>query len=169
MELSVTFDDPGMNWVLDEFTSAVSLIIGTPDPAAPHNKVSRMVRTGGAKTFLGTAVVSHTEFENSMPCARGESRMSVQVGSAFPDIPVPLKAGNEANTVSKDIEGTLTSAGGRETLEYDFANGVDGPMDTSETSVRMARFFDFDGLGDDAAFSGMTRSAGLRCPEFGDD
>ncbi|AXJ00062.1 Por secretion system C-terminal sorting domain-containing protein [Cyclonatronum proteinivorum] len=163
--LPVTFEDPDLDYQLDDFGGNSSVIVA--DPTNADNRVVQSTKGAGAELWAGTTVARMDGFAEPIPFSPGNTTMSVRVWSPVADIPVRMKVEDHTNgALSVETEVMLTVANEWHTLEFDFAQPAPGtPAINFNTSYTMASvFFDFGTTGaesgertyfwDDVTFTG---------------
>ncbi len=148
MDLPVTFEDENVDYGLEDFAGAASMIVADPEDAA--NTVVSTTKTAGAATFAGTVLTSTSGgpggFANAIPLAEGASTMSVRVWSPTAGTPVRLKIEQEGEpTISVETEAVTNVAGAWDVLVFDFSAQAAGtaPVDYSAVYDKAVIFFDF--------------------------
>lgn len=148
VDLTVTFEDETVAYLLSDFAGAASQVV--EDPTDASNTVAQTIRTDAAATFAGTTIGGVAGFANPIPFADGETFMNVRVWSPEAGIPVRLKVEAQANpTISVETQVNTTVAEGWETLEFDFSNEADGtqPINLANTYSKATIFFNFGAEG----------------------
>lgn len=147
----VTFDDPSLTYVLEDFGGNASEIV--TDPTNAQNKVVRSVKSAAAQLWAGTTVGASAGFANALPFTATETTMSVRVWSPHSGILVRLKVEDSTDpTKSVETEATMTVAEGWETLVFNFANQAPGTaaMNLAFRYNKASIFFNFGKTGAEA-------------------
>ncbi|MEM9928627.1 MAG: T9SS type A sorting domain-containing protein [Bacteroidota bacterium] len=149
MDLPVTFEEEGVDYGVNDFAGAASMI--TADPEDAMNTVVATTKTAGAATFAGTTLTSAVEdapagFATAIPFTAGVTTMSVRVWSPTAGTPVMLKV-EQVGEPAVSVE-TLTDtrvAGAWDTLVFDFSvqRPETAPLNLDATYNLASIFFDF--------------------------
>jgi len=142
IDLPVDFEDPMLDYGIVDFGGAASSF--TTDPNDMSNTVVQTIRTAGALLFAGTTVGQPLGLENPIPFDFNNTQMSVRVWSPAAGVIVKLKVeqvGNGGVFVESDVP--TTTAGGWETLVFDFANPSAGTLNLAEVYNLASIFFNF--------------------------
>ena len=126
MDLPVTFEDPGVYYVLTDFGgNGPSTILETVD-----GNYARVEKNSGAETWAGVTIGSGAGFLNNIPVTNTDTKMFVHVyvsGTTQTGIPIKLKIENSQDpTQSVETDTYTTVAGEWETMEFDFSNESEG-------------------------------------------
>ncbi len=151
MALPVAFDSASVGYGLVGFGGAEDSTI-VADPTNAANKVAKVVRAAGSETYAGTTITAtsaagvQTGLSPKIPFNVTDTRMTLRVWSPDAGIPVRLKVEDSTDpTKSVETEATVTTAGGWQTLTFNFATPSAG---TSALNVALnynkaTVFFDF--------------------------
>lgn len=151
IDLTVTFDDPAVDYTLTDFGGNASMVI--VDPTDATNMVAQSTKTAGAELWSGTTIGTPAGFASVIPFTATETQMSVRVWSPSAGIPVRLKVEDETDgTISAETEVNTTVAMDWETLVFDLSNVVMGTpaFNASETYEKASIFFNFGKTGTEA-------------------
>ena len=153
--LPVTFEDDSVDYELQDFGGAASLLIEDPEDAT--NTVVQTVRPevqdGGPTCFAGTTVADMTGFDERIPFTADETTMTVRVWSPEAGIRVLFKVEEVGNPdFFVETLAFTTVANEYETLVFDFSNPMpnDRPISFGGNYNKASIFFDFQ-CGFDAA------------------
>ena len=138
------------------------------DPTSATNKVMRVIKTAGAQTWAGTTISTATGFATAIPFTATDQKMTVRVWSAATGTPIRLKVEDATSaTITCETEALTVTAGGWDTLTFDFANQATGTaaLNVANTYDKASIFMDFNTAGaldtfyfDDVMFGGDTTS-----------
>ena len=149
MDLPVTFEDPGVYYVLTDFGgNGPSTILETVD-----GNYARVEKNSGAETWAGVTIGSGAGFLNNIPVTNTDTKMFVHVyvsGTTQTGIPVKLKIENSQDpTQSVETDTNTTVTGEWETMEFDFSNESDGTaaLNTNFVFDMASIFFNFGSSG----------------------
>jgi beta-glucanase (GH16 family) len=155
IDLPVTFDDPTVDYTVQDFGDPVSVSTMLADGPPPFDKVAVSTKPTGAPGWAGTTI-GNPDFANPIPFTPTETLMSVDVFVPVAGIPIRLKVetadcpsdGSDV-TCFAETDAFPTMADTWETLTWDF-----GPVgiDTTKTFVKASIFFDFGTEGNDASY-----------------
>ncbi|MEL6652470.1 MAG: T9SS type A sorting domain-containing protein [Bacteroidota bacterium] len=151
IDLTVTFDDPAVDYTLTDFGGNASMVI--VDPTDASNMVAQSTKTASAELWSGTTIGTPAGFASVIPFTATETQMSVRVWSPSAGIPVRLKVEDETDgTISAETEVNTTVAMDWETLVFDLSNVVMGTpaFDANETYEKASIFFNFGKTGAEA-------------------
>ena len=151
LDLPITFDDPEVDYLLEDFGGNASDII--VDPTDAENKVVRSIKTGSAELWAGTTVGQPTGFLNPIPFSADATTMSVRVWSPLADIPIRLKVEKAGDpNISVETEARTTVANEWETLVFDFSNQASGTAAINFENIynKASIFFNFGTTGADS-------------------
>ena len=139
-----------MTYTLTGFGGAEGSTV-TNDPAGGTNMVAQVVKSATAELWAGTTVSTGVNQSiPTLPLAIGNTQMSVRAYSPDAGIPVRLKVEDASDpTRSVETEATTTTAGGWETLMFDFANPAAGTaaFNAGYTYNKVSIFFNFGTTG----------------------
>ena len=148
INLPITFEDPNVDYGLADFGGNASELV--TDPTDEDNTVARSTKTAGAMVWAGTTLTSTTGgapgLATPVPFSTEATVISVRVWSPAAGVPVRLKAEQTDDpTVTVETEDTTTVAMGWQTLEFDFANEVEGTaaLDLDQVYGKLSIFFNF--------------------------
>ncbi len=156
IDLPVTFDDPLVDYTVQDFGDPVSAsTVPGEDPDDAGNTVAITTKPTGAPVWAGTTI-GNPDFANPIPFTPTETLMSVDVRVPAAGIPVRLKVetvdcpsdGSDV-TCFAETDAFPMMADAWETLTWDFS--LVG-IDTSKTFVKASIFFDFGTEGNDAVY-----------------
>ena len=148
VDLPVTFDDPGVEYLFTDFGGTFSQVVA--DPADPTNNVASVTKGAGAETWAGTIVGGDSGFANPIPFTSEIQTMSVRVYSPAANIPILLKVENAADGgIFGEVMVMTTMANAWETLVFDFTGFID-PV--NQTYGKAVLFPNFGAPGDDRAW-----------------
>ncbi|MCC5926345.1 MAG: carbohydrate binding domain-containing protein [Bacteroidetes bacterium] len=153
LNLPITFEDPDLDYGLEDFGGNTSEIV--EDPTDSGNRVVRSLKTENSEPWAGTSVGAGSGFATPIPFSPGNTTMSVRVWSPKADIPVRLKVENvNDNTMSVETEVRTTVAEAWETLVFDFAVQAAGtePINFGSTYNMASMFFNFGTPGDGSVY-----------------
>ena len=143
---TITFDDAALTYTLTGFGGGEDSTV-VVDPTNAANKVARVNRSATALVYAGTTVSTGANFSvGTIPFTASATSMTVRVWSPDAGIPVRLKVEDAADgTHSVETEATITTAGGWQTLTFNFANPVTGTtaLNLAFTYNKVSIFFDF--------------------------
>lgn len=141
ISLPVTFEDPDLDYQLDDFGGNSSLIV--VDPTDANNRVVQSTKSANAELWAGTTVARIDGFSQPIPFSPGNTTMSVRVWSPVADIPVRMKVEDHTNgALSVETEVMLTVANEWQTLEFNFSQPAPGtPAINFNTNYTMASMF----------------------------
>jgi hypothetical protein len=152
MALPVSFDSVSVGYGLVGFGGAEDSTL-VADPTNAANKVAKVVRAAGSETYAGTTVTAtnsagvQTGFSPKIPFNTTDKSMTVRVWSPDAGIPVRLKVEDSTDgNKSVETEATVTTAGGWQTLTFDFANQATGTaaLNLGFNYNKATIFFDFN-------------------------
>ena len=149
LDLPITFEDPDLDYGLDDFEGAQSTLVN--DPTDPQNTVVQTLKTNGSPFFAGTTVGSEIGFTEPLPFTTDATTMSVSVWSPTAGIPVRLKVEDLTNPgISVETEATVTQAGVWQTLVFDFDNEAFGTaaLNLGANYQKASIFFNFGSNGE---------------------
>ncbi|MFT6017640.1 MAG: hypothetical protein ACI9CQ_000416, partial [Saprospiraceae bacterium] len=148
-DLPITFEDPGIDYNLDNFGGMVSFL--APDPTDSTNTVVCSTKPVGAETWAGTTVGADG-LQNPVPFTATDLTMTVRVWSPSAGTPFLLKVENTANPgQSSEVLVSTTVAMAWETLVFDFANSSTAPIFLNIVYDKVSVFANFGNPG-----TGMT-------------
>ena len=162
IDLPITWDDTAnVNYTVADFGGNVSML--TNDPVNSSNKVLRSTKTSGSQTWAGTTLSTATGLANEIPFTSSATTISCAIYSPNAGVPVYLKAEDAANQTVFVETGVLTTvANAWDTLVFDFANPINGSLDTANTYNKLSIFYNFGTVGtgevyylDDVFFGGI--------------
>ncbi|MDA9775971.1 T9SS type A sorting domain-containing protein, partial [Flavobacteriales bacterium] len=166
IDLTVNFEDTAVDYTMTDFGGNASMLM--IDPTNSGNKVMQVIKTTGAQTWAGTTIGTASGFANAIPFTATDQKMTVRVWSAAAGLPIRLKVEDATNaTISCETEALTVTAGGWDTLTFDFANPAAGTaaLNIANTYDKASIFFDFNTAGaqdtfyfDDVAFGGYNVS-----------
>jgi len=175
LDLPITFDDPEVDYLLEDFGDNASDII--VDPTNAENKVVRSIKTGSAEVWAGTTVGQPTGFLNPIPFSPEATTLSVRVWSPLSDIPIRLKVEKAGDpTISVETEARTTVANEWETLVFNFSNQASGTAAINFDNIynKASIFFNFGTSGaesgeqtyywDDVIFGGESNASAPPVP-----
>ncbi|MDH3401477.1 MAG: putative glycoside hydrolase, partial [Chromatiales bacterium] len=139
IDLPVTFDDPEVNYYLEDFEGAATVLANDPIVGA-SNTVAMTTKNG--QPWAGTIIAAPDayDFASPIPFSVDSTSLTVRVLSPAADIPVMLKIENADASSFLELTVNTTVSGEWETLEFDYSTlGID----TSIVWVRAIIFFDF--------------------------
>ncbi len=149
MDLPVTFEDPGVYYVLTDFGgNGPSTILETVD-----GNYARVEKNSGAETWAGVTIGSGAGFLNDIPITNNDTKMFAHVyvsGTTQTGIPIKLKIENSQDpTQSVETDTYTTVAGEWEIMEFDFSNESEGTaaLNTNYVFDMASIFFDFGSTG----------------------
>ena len=151
IDLPVTFDDPTVDYTVEDFGGNVSNII--KDPTNASNNVMQSVKTAGALSYAGTTLGNG--FAHPIALTPTRLKMTVMVYSPAAGIDVKLKLDNHANAnnnLSIETDVLTTKANQWETLTFDFSQSVVGTYNPANTYDLATIFFDFNNAGTGATY-----------------
>ncbi len=141
-----TIDFEGAAPTLAGFGGAEDASVVT-DPTNAANKVARIVKSGTAELWAGTTVSTGPgNTIERIAFASGKTVITARVWSPAAGIPVRMKVENAADgSKSVETEATVTTAGGWQTLSFNFAQQAAGTaaLDLGATYNRLSVFFNF--------------------------
>ncbi len=146
----VYFEADTSNFDLVDFGGNASSFV--VDPTDASNNVAQSIKTDVAELWAGTTL-GLNGFKDALPFTNDETKMTVRVWSPDAGTPVRLKVEDSGDpTISVETEAMTMAAGAWETLEFDFANHVDGTaaLDLNNTYNKTSIFFNFGTTGADA-------------------
>ena len=121
------------------------------DPSDAGNKVARITKSATAESWAGTTIATGAgNTIDRIGFASGRTTITARVWSPVAGIPVRMKVENAANaSVSVETEASVTTAGGWQTLSWDFATPASGTAALGFAAVydRLSVFFDFGTTG----------------------
>ncbi len=166
IDLTVNFEDTAVDYTMTDFGGNASMLM--IDPTNSGNKVMQVIKTTGAQTWAGTTIGTASGFANAIPFTASNQKMTVRVWSANAGLPIRLKVEDATNaTISCETEAITVTAGGWDTLTFDFANPAAGTaaLNIANTYDKASIFFDFNTAGaqdtfyfDDVVFGGYNVS-----------
>ena len=166
IDLTVNFEDTTVDYTMTDFGGNASMLM--IDPTNSGNKVMQVIKTTGAQTWAGTTIGTASGFANAIPFTASNQKMTVRVWSANAGLPIRLKVEDATNaTISCETEALTATAGGWDTLTFDFANPAAGTaaLNIANTYDKANIFFDFNTAGaqdtfyfDDVVFGGYNVS-----------
>ena len=166
IDLPVTFEGSTVNYTMTDFGGNASNLV--VDPTSATNKVMRVIKTAGAQTWAGTTIGTATGFATAIPFTATDQKMTVRVWSAATGTPIRLKVEDATSvTITCETEALTVTAGGWDTLTFDFANQATGTaaLNVANTYDKASIFMDFNTAGaldtfyfDDVMFGGDTTS-----------
>jgi len=149
MDLPVTFEDPGVYYVLTDFGgNGPSTILEAVD-----GNYARVEKNSGAETWAGVTIGSGIGFLNHIPITNSNTKMFVDVyvsGANQTGIPIRLKIENSLDpTQSVETDAYTTAYEQWETMEFDFSNESEGTaiLNTDFVFDMASLFFDFGSTG----------------------
>ncbi|MCA1761930.1 MAG: hypothetical protein LC664_02875 [Flavobacteriales bacterium] len=141
--LPITFEDGTLDYGLTDFAGNISSLV--TDPEDTENTVVQTVRGEGSATFAGTTVGQPSGLEDPIPFDFDNTGMSVRVWSPEVGIPVRLKVEQVgAPGIFAEVETLTTVAGAWETVEFNFAQAVNGGLNLDLDYNLVTIFFNFD-------------------------
>ncbi|MEM6722683.1 MAG: T9SS type A sorting domain-containing protein [Bacteroidota bacterium] len=148
LDLPITFEDPDVTYTFGDFQGTFTQLVTDPEDAS--NTVAQTIRGDGSATFAGT-VVGADGLTAPIPFTTDATQITVRVWSPAAGIPVRMKVENLGNSfISVDTEDTTTVAMAYETLTFDFANEVEGPiLNLNNEYDNIILFFNFGAEGMD--------------------
>lgn len=173
MDLPVTFDDPDVDYGLEDFGGNASMFALNPEDNT--DTVASSIKTAGSATFAGTTLNSTSGgpqgFASAIPFSAEETTITMNVWSPTAGTPVRMKVEKDNDpTISVETQVNTSVANGWETLTFDFASEVDGttPLNLASTYNKLSVFFDFGSepmtettyLWDDLIFNGEGGTGG---------
>ncbi len=149
--LPITFDNPAIDYSSDEFGGCTDTIV--VDPTDPTNMVSEFTKDGAAQTWAGI-VVTKNGLSAPVPFTANDNLMSLRIWSPDAGIEVRMKIEDSNDpTISVETVDTTTTAGGWDTLVFDFSNQAAGTA-----AINYANTYDkvvvFPNFGVDGATAG---------------
>lgn len=151
LNLPINFENDAIDYELQDFGGNASEIV--VDPTDPENMVVQSIKTTAAEVWAGTTVGEITGFATAISFAPGSTRLSVRVWSPTAGTPVRLKVEEVGvPSISVETQVNTTLAGEWETMEFDFANEVEGTaaINFDNTYNKASIFFNFGTSGADA-------------------
>ena len=148
IDLPVTFDDTTVDYTMTDFGGNASLLM--TDPTSATNKVMRVIKTTGAQTWAGTTIGTASGFATAIPFTAIDQKMTVRVWSAAAGTPVRLKVEDAtAPTITCETEALTVTAGGWDTLTFDFGSPATGTaaLNIANTYDKASIFMDFGTAG----------------------
>ena len=148
IDLPVTFDDTTVDYTMTDFGGNVSMLM--TDPTSATNKVMRIIKTTGAQTWAGTTIGTASGFATAIPFTAIDQKMTVRVWSAAAGTPVRLKVEDAtAPTITCETEALTVTAGGWDTLTFDFGSPATGTaaLNIANTYDKASIFMDFGSAG----------------------
>ncbi|MGB1039285.1 MAG: T9SS type A sorting domain-containing protein [Flavobacteriales bacterium] len=148
IDLPVTFEDSTVDYTMTSFGGNTDSI--ATDPTDPTNTVMCVVKPTGAQTWSGTTVGTPSGFATAIPFTVNDTLMSVKVWSASAGTPIRLKVEDASNSaISCETEAMTVTAGGWDTLTFNFKNPVTGTpaLNLTNTYDKASLFFDFGTAG----------------------
>ena len=142
---TITFDDTALTYTLTGFAGGEDSTV-VVDPTNAANKVARVNRSATALVYAGTTVSTGANSSvGTIPFTATATSMTVRVWSPDAGIPVRLKVEDAANGAhSVETEASVTTAGGWQTLTFNFANQVTGAaLNLAFTYNKVSIFFNF--------------------------
>jgi len=125
VDLTVTFDDPSVDYSVTDFGGNFTVL--GPDPVNAANTVAITTKGVGAQTWAGTTASTPAGFANVIPFTATDRTMRVRIYSPDANIPVRLKVEVHGQpTQSVETEATTTVANQWEYLTFDFNNQAAG-------------------------------------------
>ena len=152
VDLPITFDDPTVDYTVTDFGGNASQVV--VDPTNPANMVCQSEKTAAAQLWAGTTASTANGLASAIPFTATETEMTVRVWSPDANIPVRLKVEDKTNpTISCETEAMTVTAGGWDTLVFDFSNEAAGTaaLNIANTYDMVSIFFNF---GTDGATAG---------------
>ncbi len=139
INLPVTFEDSNVNYYLEDFEGAATVLVNDPIVGAA-NTVAMTTKNG--QPWAGTIIAAPDayDFASPIPFSVDSTTLSVRVLSPAAGIPVMLKIENADATSFHELTVNTTVAGEWETLVFDYSTQG---IDTSIVWVRAIIFFDF--------------------------
>lgn len=117
------------------------------DPTNAANKVARIVKSATAELWAGTTISTGAgNTIERIAFATGSTTITARVWSPAAGIPVRMKVENAADGAqSVETEASVTTAGGWQTLSFDFASPAAGTaaLNLGATYNRLSVFFNF--------------------------
>ena len=166
IDLPVTFDDSTVDYTMTDFGGNASMLM--VDPTNASNNVMRVIKTTGAQTWAGTTIGTASGFATAIPFTATDQKMTVRVWSDAAGTPVRLKVEDAtAATITCETEALTVTAGGWDTLTFDFGSPATGTaaLNIANTYDKASIFMDFGTAGaqdtfyfDDVMFSPSTPS-----------
>jgi MYXO-CTERM domain-containing protein len=142
----VTFDDPGVTYVLAGFDGAEDSTL-VADPVNAGNRVARVVKSATAAATAGTTVSTGANASvDAVPFSATGTRVTVRVYPSKAGVPVRLRFQDAADaTRSVETEASTTRVNEWETLTFDFANPASGTpaLNPDYTYNRLTIHFDY--------------------------
>ena len=148
IDLPVTFEDTTVDYTMTDFGGNASMLM--TDPTSATNKVMRVIKTTGAQTWAGTTIGTASGFATAIPFTAIDQKMTVRVWSAAAGTPVRLKVEDAtAPTISCETEALTVTAGGWDTLTFDFGSPATGTaaLNIANTYDKASIFMDFGTAG----------------------
>jgi dihydroxyacetone kinase DhaKLM complex PTS-EIIA-like component DhaM len=140
IDLPITFDDLTVNYDLQSFGNASDAII--TDPTDPSNSVLEQTQPVGPEVWAGTTI-GNSGLATPAPLAVGNLIMSLRIWSPNANVAVRLKLENSNDpTIFVEVDATVMTAMGWETLVYDFGTSV-VPFNPANTYDKVSVFCDF--------------------------
>ncbi|MFN0200100.1 MAG: hypothetical protein ACKVTZ_01185, partial [Bacteroidia bacterium] len=125
IDLSVTFEDPAIDYTLTDFGGTVTTL--GADPTNFLNTVAISTKGTGCATWAGTTIGTPLGFANVIPFTATDRTMRVRVYSPDANIPVRLKVEVHGQpTQSVETEAMTTVANQWEYLTFNFNNQAPG-------------------------------------------
>ncbi|MEO1435453.1 MAG: T9SS type A sorting domain-containing protein [Bacteroidota bacterium] len=149
LDLPITFEDPDVTYTFGDFEGTFTQLVVDPEDAS--NTVAQTIRGDGSADFAGT-VIGTDGLTAPIPFTTDATQITVRVWSPAAGIPVRMKVENLGNSfVAVETEDTTTVAMAYETLTFDFANAVTGPiLNLNNEYNNLIIFFNFGTTGMDA-------------------
>lgn len=151
MDLPVTFDEEGVDYGVDDFGGAESMIVADPEDAT--NTAVQFTKTAGATVFAGTTLNSTSGgppgFASPVPFTADATKMALRVWSPTAGTPVLLKVENVTDpAISVETLMSTTVAGEWEVLVFDFSEEAPGTAALSLSAIydKASIFFDFGSM-----------------------
>ena len=148
IDLPVTFEGSTVNYTMTDFGNNASMLMVDPTNAA--NKVMRIIKPTGAQPWAGTTISTPTGFATAIPFTTTDQKMTVRVWSAATGTPIRLKVEDATNaTISCETEALTVTAGGWDTLTFDFGSPATGTaaLNIANTYDKASIFMDFSTAG----------------------
>lgn len=144
VKLPITFDATNVDYTTSDFGGNTTTIVN--DPMNANNKVAQTIKSNTAELWAGTTMSTSAGLAERIPFASGSTKIKVKVYSPDSGIAVRLKA-EEINDPTKSVEtdAFTKTSNAWETLEFDFANQVQGTAAINFAYIyqKLSIFFNF--------------------------